>query len=173
MANSFNIYRGALYLLSLSRPAIPPWRMLNCMLQCTGHLASACLLACQYLLQDKIIHVFFLAHAAPNQQGNLQQRGTSDLFFIAKSILNWTSGKIGSFRQWDDLNILQEGVLDDIFRHVRAGYVHLHGSRAQLALIDRIAEMEARHAALLAQLPDQTRQHFRRRHAEASEAPGA
>ena len=58
-------------------------------------------------------------------------------------------------------------------RHVRAGYVHLHGSRAQLALIDRIAELEARHATLLAQLPDQTRQHFRRRHAEASEAPGA
>ncbi len=67
---------------------------------------------------------------------------------------------------------LHEAALAD-GRHVRAGYVHVHGSRAQLPLIDRIAELEARHAALLAQLPDQTRQHFRRRHAEASEAPGA
>lgn len=55
---------------------------------------------------------------------------------------------------------------------MRTGYVHLHGSRAQLALIDRIAELEAQHAALLAQLPDDMRQKFRRRHAEASEASG-
>lgn len=55
---------------------------------------------------------------------------------------------------------------------VRTGYVHLYGRGAQLALIDRIAELEARHAALLAQLPQQTRQKFRRRHAEASEAQG-
>lgn len=60
----------------------------------------------------------------------------------------------------------------DMCRHTCTGYVHLHGSRAQLALIDRIAELEARHAALLAQLPEQARQKFRRRHAEASEAPG-
>ncbi|BDA43030.1 hypothetical protein COCOBI_04-0400 [Coccomyxa sp. Obi] len=66
--------------------------------------------------------------------------------------------------------------LDDVMANsfnIYRGYVHLHGSRAQLALIDRIAELEAQHAALLGQLPEQTRQKFRRRHAEASEAPGS
>ncbi|KAK9915244.1 hypothetical protein WJX75_006595 [Coccomyxa subellipsoidea] len=72
----------------------------------------------------------------------------------------------------DDLVDYEDDVMANSFNIYR-GYVHLHGSRAQLTLIDRIAELEARHAALLVQLPDQTRQHFRRRHVEASEAPGS
>lgn len=72
----------------------------------------------------------------------------------------------------DDLVDYEDDVMANSFNIYR-GYVHLHGSSAQLALIDRIAELEAQHAALLALLPDQTRQKFQRRHAEASEAPGS
>ncbi|CAL8468971.1 g8512 [Coccomyxa elongata] len=72
----------------------------------------------------------------------------------------------------DDLVDYEDDVMANSFNIYR-GYVHLHGSHAQLAMIDRIAELEAQHAALLAQLPHETRQKFRRRHAEASEAPGS
>ena len=53
-----------------------------------------------------------------------------------------------------------------------AGYVHLFAGDAQLQLVKRIAEFEQRHARLLAQLPQDVRQKFSRRHAAASEVPG-
>jgi hypothetical protein len=69
-------------------------------------------------------------------------------------------------------NTVQDDALHNSFNIYR-GYVHVYGRAAPEQLIEHIADLEARHARLLAALSPHQRGHFRQRHAAASSVPGA
>ena len=71
-----------------------------------------------------------------------------------------------------DALLVQDDVLQNSFNIYR-GYVHVYGRDASERLMRRIADLEARHARLLAALSPHQRGHFRQRHKAASSVPGA
>ncbi|KAK9839710.1 hypothetical protein WJX81_007737 [Elliptochloris bilobata] len=72
----------------------------------------------------------------------------------------------------DDLVDYEDDVLKNSFNIYR-GYVHLFAEEAQLKLVERISHLEARHRALLRNLPEAVRMHFHARHSQASAVPGS
>lgn len=71
-----------------------------------------------------------------------------------------------------DALVVQDDALQNSFNIYR-GYVHVYGRDAPERLMRRIADLEARHARLLAALSPHQRSHFRQRHKAASSVPGA
>lgn len=73
----------------------------------------------------------------------------------------------------DDLVDYEDDVCANSFNIYRA-FVHLFGpERAQLQLVERITQLEARHAALLAQLPPDVQERYKQRQAAAAAEPGS
>ncbi|GLC43652.1 hypothetical protein PLESTF_001616300 [Pleodorina starrii] len=72
----------------------------------------------------------------------------------------------------DDLVDYEDDVLANSFNIFRC-YIQLYGKEAELKLVERISSLEGQHGRLLAGLSEGAREHYWRRHREASEGQGS
>ncbi|GIL64075.1 hypothetical protein Vafri_18050 [Volvox africanus] len=72
----------------------------------------------------------------------------------------------------DDLVDYEDDVLANSFNIFRC-YIQLYGREAELRLVERISSLEEQHGRLLAGLTEDMREHYWRRHREASEGQGS